>query len=78
MFSSGVGKVDIVYRPKKDNDRADALSQNQLPSDGQVVDDELQVTRVEATGHQLRFPRCWNQSHFLSAVVTSVLTKGRS
>ena len=49
IFSSGVGKVDIVYRPGKDNDRADALSQNPLPSDRQVVADELQVARVEAT-----------------------------
>ena len=30
IFSSGVGKVDIVYRPGKDNDCADALSRNPI------------------------------------------------
>ena len=49
IFSSGVGKVDIVYRPGKDNGCVDALSRNPLPYDGIVIDDELQVARVRKT-----------------------------
>lgn len=46
---SGVGKVDIVYHPGKDNSCADALSWNLLPFDGEVVDDKLQVAQVKTT-----------------------------
>jgi len=53
IFSSEVGKVGIAYQLGKHNDQADALSQNPLPSDGQMIDDELQVARVEAAGQQV-------------------------
>ena len=49
IFSSGIGKVDIVYRPGKDNGCANALSCNSLPFDGTVINDELQVAQVKTT-----------------------------
>ena len=55
IFSSGVGKVDIVYRPGKDNGGADALSRNPLPFDGEV-DDQLQVAQVRTTERLVDIP----------------------
>ena len=55
IFSSGVGKVDIVYRPGKDNGGADALSRNPLTFDGEV-DDQLQVAQVRTTERLVDIP----------------------
>ena len=55
IFSSGVGKVNIVYRPGKDNGSADALPHNPLPFDGEV-NDQLQVVQVRTTERLVEIP----------------------
>ena len=40
VFESGVKDVQIVYRPRRDNDRADALSRNPVTAQ---QDDHLEV-----------------------------------
>ena len=40
VFGSGVKEVDILYRPGKENDRADALSRNPVTTPG---DNHLEV-----------------------------------
>ena len=44
VFASGVGKVQMVYRPGRENARADALSRNPVTSTG--AGDQAQVNQV--------------------------------
>ena len=47
VFGSGVKEVDIVYRPGKENDRADALSRNPVTTPGNNhLEVDAQVTQV--------------------------------
>ena len=50
VYGSGVGEVLLAYRPGKENDRADDLSQNPvLPSTAGEVDLDARVTQVVTT-----------------------------
>ena len=47
IFSKLVGKVDIIYRPGKDNLKADSLSQNPAMLGDEVSEhDEVQVAQI--------------------------------
>ena len=45
VFSSGIGKVTIVYRPGRENGKADALSRNPVTMEGEKKP-ETQVSQV--------------------------------
>ena len=51
VFGSGVRKVDIIYRPGKQNLRADALSWNPIPADSsESITLSAQIAEVSSEG----------------------------
>ena len=48
VYSSGIGKVTIVYRPGRENGKADALSRNPVAAEG-GSEPEIQVAQVSTS-----------------------------